>query len=244
MKHDFLSALGQEIRDEVMERYVTERRLMELQIESLREQSQEVRNCATELSKRLTRLGFWMRRQETRARLINLLHVPEDSPWLEYLKSGLSYELYSVQVGALRNRIKLRKIIFRSYQKAYGWNDRYVRLYRDLQAECDAVNSNIKDFHRNFDTLTVLNFLKRLDPGVAEKSHFLGGNFSAQELTSIDQRLRFHPVSIGELKVAPPISLPVPDLAQSFLEDLADEVFESHREDVKKLIQTMKSKGY
>jgi hypothetical protein len=185
-----------------------------------------------------------MRDGEMRDKLISFLNLPEDSPWVEFLGKGLSYELYSIHVNALRDRMKLRKLLIKSYERAYGWSRRYRALYEDLRAECDAVNSNIEGFQRNFNVMNVLSFLKSLEPGATEKAHFLGGNFSAYELTSIEQKLRYRPISMYDLSVVAPLSLPVPDHVGRILEDLADEVFELHRGEVKKLIQAMKPKGY
>ena len=41
--------------------------------------------------------------------------------------------------------------------------ERYREAYEDLQAECRAVNLNIATFRKNFDLLTLLQFLRGLD---------------------------------------------------------------------------------
>lgn len=244
MKDDFLSCLTQEIRDEAIERYLTERRLLELQIEDLQPQVVKVRAYATEVSRRLMRLAFWMIGGDLRECLLRILSIPEDSPWRKYLEGGSAYELHSVQASALRDRVKLRKILIRSYDRAYSWSQRYGKEYIELEAQCAAVNANIQRFQNNAELLTVLSFVKGLDVCGVEKSHFLGGNFTAAELTSVDERLRFHLVSIQNFGVAPPLVLPDLDRAAHPLGDLADRIYEHYCNEVKRLLQAMGRYGY
>jgi hypothetical protein len=244
VKNDFFSMLTQEIRDEVMERYVTERRLIELQTESLNEQVVEVRSCAAETAKRMTRLGFWMIQREMREELAKALNVPENSPWSQYLEEGFSYQLHSVQVSALRDRIKLRKILIKAYQRAYSWMLRYTKTYEDFKAECEAVNTNIKSFQKNFDLRNVLSFLKGLDTVATARAHILGGNFTPEELCSVDEKLRFHTLSIDAFDVPPPLPLPEPNSMEDILSEFAGRIYAYHENEIKHLIEILGRKGY
>jgi len=244
MKDDFLACLTGEIKNEVMERYVTERRIMELQIDNLHAKAQESRALAVEAGKRLTRLGYWMLTTPMRGQLIAAMHIPHLSPWREYLEKDLPYEVHSVVVSAFKDRTKLRKIIIKSYDRVYQWMGRYSKAREDLETECEAVGTNIKHFQANAELQTVLSFMKALDTCGIEKSHFLGGNFTAQELASVDEKLRFRAPTIETLGAPLPLPLPEPHLMEGTLTRFADTIFDQYRGDARLLMKLWQTKGY
>ena len=243
-KEDFLACLTRELKDEVMERYVTERRLIELQIEALQEQAHEVRRCAREAAKRLERLGYWMIHPPLRQKLFTILKLPDQSPWREHLEKGISYGLRSIALSAFRNRTKLREIILKAYDRLYQYMELYARAVDDLRAECEAVKTNVQGFQNAAELPVVLSFLKGLDRCAAEKSHFLGGNFTAEELVSVEQKLRFRAPSLDSWDIAAPLSLPgVHDIERALIQ-LADEIFDYHQSEAKRLIALWERKGF
>ena len=244
MKDDFFACLTREIKDEVMERYVTERRIMEIQIDNLHEMAKGVRATAEETAKRLTRLAYWMLTPQVRGQLIGTLCIPRSSPWRQYLERDFPYEVHSLVVSAFRDRTKLRKIIIKSYDRVYQWMDRYGKAREDLGIECEAVRANVRDFQNNAELQTVLGFLKALDTCGVEKSHFLGGNFTAEELASVEQKLSFKAPAIETLGAPPPLSLPEPHLLEPALARLADTVFDQYRGDARRLMELWGKKGY
>ena len=244
VKEDFLACLTRELKDEVMERYVTERRLVELQIETLQEQAHEVQRCALEAMKRLERLGYWMIYPPLRQKLVIVLKIPDHSPWREHLVKGLSYGLHSIALGALRKRTKLREIILKAYDRLYQHMGFYTRAVKDLGAECEAVKTNVQSFENAAELPVVLSFLKGLDGCAMEKSHFLGGNFTAEELASVEQKLRFRAPSLDALDIIAPLSLPEPYRVERALTELADEIFDQHQSEAKRLIALWERKGF
>ncbi len=66
-------------------------------------------------------------------------------------------------------------------------------------------------FSKNFDLLSILGFLKSLDIGDLERKHFLGENFTAEELASVDQKLYIGAIKFEELRVPAPLTLPKPE---------------------------------
>lgn len=244
MKEDFFTCLTSEIRDEVMERYVTERRVMELQIDEIHERSKVVRRSAAEAAKRLVRLSYWMLTVEMRQRLMRILAIPEASPWREYLEKGNPYDVHSIEVSAFRDRIKLRKIILRSYERMFQRMGRYKDAFENFSAEMEAVKINLNSYRKNFEVSTVLGFLKSLDTCATEKSHFLGGNFTAEELNSVEEKLRFRLPTLEALLIVPPLSLPELHRIEYTLIQLADSIFDHHQNKVKELMQVLGREGY
>lgn len=244
MKEDFFSCLTNEIKDEVTERFVTERRIAELQIESLQERAEDVQSVAGETAKRLMRLSYWMIDSAMRKNLIKLLNVPDGSPWTEFLASGAKYELHSIAVSAFRDKTRLKKLIVKAYERVYEWMGKYGEAYEDLREEREAVQDNIRHFHNNFDLQTVLSFLRSLDTCTVEKTQLLGENYSSQELSSIDGKLRFHVPSLQALGILQPLLLPEPHVVEHSLQEIAEDIYEHCRKDVRFLMQIFRPKGY
>jgi hypothetical protein len=103
--------------------------------------------------------------------------------------------------------------------------EEYKQIYENFCQEIKAVNLNIETFHRNFDLLTIIQFLKSMDVIELERKKFLGGNFSPEELTSIDQAMYFKPVRIEKWNPPPPFNLPAHDVIDKKLDQLASDVY-------------------
>ena len=166
-----------------------------------------------------------------------LLNVPQPSFWSNCSEKKLSRRIQFIRVRALTNRAKFRKLVVESYNRLYQWMERYRKTYEELSAQCRAVNSNIKHFNQNFDLLTILSFLKSLDTSTIERKQFLGGNFSAEELTSVDQKLYIGPIRFEDLQVPAPLILPKLDSVESSLTELANEVYRKYQKHVQRFLE-------
>jgi hypothetical protein len=87
------------------------------------------------------------------------------------------------------------------------------------------VNRNLKDFETNHDLLTIMAYLKNMDIEAVEKKHYLGDNFSPDEIGSLDMRLRFKPARIERFDLLPPVALPQLRTVEKPLAALADCVY-------------------
>jgi hypothetical protein len=236
MEKDWFTCITDEVRDEAIENYLMERRIVELQIEELQCRGEEVRVGMSETGKRLSRLGYWISQPEIQERLIKLLKFPQPSVWEDCLRKGSIQGIGVIHVYALTNKEKFKKIVREVYCRFYKRMEGYSAGYEDLKAECRAVNCNIESFHKNHSLLTVLSFVRSLDVCAMEKSRFLGGNFTAGELAYVEQNLRFQPVSLEQMKVPPPISLLEPNLIKDALKDLARDIFRKYQRQVEHLM--------
>ena len=68
MTEDFLTSLTRQVKEEVLENYVNERRLIEAQIEDLEHLATKTRSKAVKAGRRLNRLALLMIRPETSSR--------------------------------------------------------------------------------------------------------------------------------------------------------------------------------
>ncbi len=236
MDEDLISSLTCQVREDVIDHYLTERRLIGLQIEEVQNQAAEVKAQAQKTGRRLHRLTLLMIQPEMVKRLFTLLKVPQPSFWHDCSQERFSRGVRFIQVRALTDRGRFRKLVLEAYLRLYRRMKRYEDAYAELSGLCQAVNSNIRHFQGNFDLLTLLSFLKSLDTGTLERKHFLGGNFTAEEITSVDQKLYIGLIKFEALQVPVPLPLPAPGQVERPMTELAQEVYRKYQQAVKRLL--------
>lgn len=237
MVDDLLASLNRQIREEVLENYLTERHLVTLQIEEVNRQAAGVRDHAQKTGRRLNRLFYLSLHSEEQAELLAYLKVEPASFWDDCCRRSFSRRVRLIRVRALTDRAKFRKLFLEAYKRLYCWMAQYRDTFISLEAECRAVNTNISAFHRNFDLLTILHFLKNLDSGTETMKQFLGENFTAKELASVDKKLYIKPLNFSELKIPYPLPLPDPPMAEPHLTKLANTIFSKYHDQVRLLMR-------
>jgi hypothetical protein len=237
MDEDLISSLTRQIREDVVENYLTERRLIRLQIEEVEKLAEATVGRAQRTGRRLNRLTHLMIQPEMVKKLLDLLKVPQPSFWNDCSQKEFSRGVRFIRVRALTDRAKFRKLVYEAYRSFCQWMERYREAYEELSSLCRAVNTNIKLFQQNFDLLSILAFLKGLDVGAIERKHFLGENFTAEELVSVDQKLYIRLIKFEDLHVPAPLSLPKPELIEVPLNELANEVYRKYQKRVQGLLE-------
>lgn len=233
MEDDLIASLTRQVKEEVIENYVRERRLVDLQLDDIREQSREARLRAEVTAWRLTRLSHLMIDDEMRRKLAGLLDMPERSFWATYLYRKLSRRLPILRVSGLTHKSKFRKLVLESYRRFHLWMEKYRVVYDQLAGDVRAVNVNIDVFQKNFDLLSILAFLRNLDMQAIEMQKVLGQNFTPLEMASLDQKLYVKPLDFEKLNVPAPLTLPERDAMATAISNLAAEVYEKHTVQVK-----------
>jgi hypothetical protein len=236
MEDDLIAGLTREVKEEVIQNYLMERRILELQIESLHEQAQVVREHAAKSGLRLTRLGFLMISPDMLERLKTLLQLHEPGYWMQHLEHSFNRGVRFIQVRAFRERSKFRKLIIEAYHRLYKWMHKYRKAHQELEAECRAVNKNIETFHQNYDLLNILSFLRSLDTSALEQKQFLGENFTPEEMASVDQKLYIRQIDFNRLDVPAPHPLPREDAIEERLSALANDVYHRYENQARGLM--------
>lgn len=236
MQEDIVASLTRQVKEEVLENYVAERRLLEAQIEDLEDLAKQARAASVRAGRRLNRLSFLMIRPERRQALKALLRVPSPSFWESTIDQPFSKKVPVLRVRGLTTGSRFRKLVLAAFSRAFLHMESYRAVHEDLQAECRAVNRNISQFRRNFDLLTILQFLRGLDPVEIERRNILGENFTSQEVASLDRKLFIPDVQFDRLDVPPPVPLPELRTVEAPLARLAKEIFEEHADAVRRLM--------
>ncbi len=225
MEDDFISGLTRQVKEEVIENYVLERRLLELQIEHLREQARRAREIAENAGSSLACLAFLMRGQEMRARLKQILNPAAGSFWSAFLDQPFDPEKRPAPVRGLTRKGRFRKLVVLSCNELTTGMKTYREVFDETAAECGAVNINIDAFHRNFDLLAILNFFRTLDVRSLERKNILGENFTAREMAELDRNLYIRPMAFEKLGLPSPLDLPEPRSLEHQLLELANAVY-------------------
>lgn len=234
---DLVASLTRQVKEEVIENYFRERRLIEVQIENLNRLAEQARSVALGAGERLVRLSHLMIAPEMREKLKEIMGLPKDNFWTPRLSEEFKNRLRLIRVHALTRRTKFRKLVVRSYSNLSDWTKEYRRLHEELRNEWAAVNSNIDAFHKNFDLLAILNLLRNMDVRSLEKKKVLGENFTANEITELDQNLYIRPVPMEKLLVPTPIEIPETHQAESRLNDLAEQIYRKYEREVKVILR-------
>lgn len=237
MEDDLVTSLTRQVKEEVIENYVLERRLIELQIEHLKEQARETRARAQMTGERLSRLALLMVSAPMQTRLRELLGIGGGCFWTGCLEERAAWKKPDLQVRALTLQGRFRKLVLQSYLRLYQRMGEYRVLHEDVAAECDAVNRNIESFGKNFDLLAILNFLRNLDLQGLEKKKILGENFTAKEMAELDKNLYIRAIPLKKLEMPVPLDLPSPVAVEDKLTRLANDVFRKHGEEVKSILK-------
>ncbi len=234
---DLVSSLTRQVKQEVVENYLLERRLIELQIEHINSLAGGAIKQAQAAGFRLARLSALMIEPDMKLRLEAILGVTLSCYWNSCLEVKFKGQVRFISARALTRNAKFRKVVLESYSRLHSWMKRYEEKYAQIVDECSAVNRNIEFFQRNFDLLSIVNFLKGLDTLGLERKRILGENFTAQEMAALDQNLYIGPVSVEKLDLPLALNLPVTDSIRGKLCNLADEVFTRYPEKVKKILR-------
>lgn len=237
MEDDLISSLTRQVKEEVIENYLTERCIVGFQIEDVQKQGEEAALLATKAGRRLSRMAYLMVSPGMQQRLMHLLHIPEGSFWASCVQGKFARDTRFIRVRALTDKGKFKKLVLEANLRLYQWMSRYAKRYEDLTAECRAVNLNIDKFQKNYDLLSILSFLKNLDSSALERKQFLGENFTAEELASVDQKLYLHHVAVEKLNIPVPLALPSREAVEDALNELAGEIYRIHQGQVKQIME-------
>jgi len=238
MQDDIISALTHEVKEQVVEEYLHERRLIEEQIKYVRELTKKTLHLQDQLYRRFARIYGLLVEPRFAVQFALVLNL-EEPPFFQRFGQDTSFRkgLRFIKAGGLTERGRFRKLIAESYRRLLSWNQQYRDGYDNLKEQCDAVNHNLKKFEQNHDLLTIINFLKDMDVETIQRKHFLGDNFTPDEMATVEKTLRFKPVSMEQRNLVPPLILPTLDKISGELRALADRVYDACRQMLKTLVR-------
>ncbi len=233
MEEDIVASLTRQVKEEVVERYLNERQLIGLQQEEFQEELRRTSEIARETGEHLSRMAFLALHPEMVQKLAAILRLPPSSPWHHRLTIEQPKDMCPLHASGLTEKRKYRKLMLEAYRQLYRQMAAYGEKHEELEALCRAINLNITSFQQNFDLLAILRFLRSLDTQALERKHFLGENFSAEEIASLDVKLHIKNINFDTLDIPAPLSLPSPSSIEHRLADLASEIYGKYQNEVR-----------
>jgi hypothetical protein len=70
-----------------------------------------------------------------------------------------------------------------------------------------------------------------------EQKHFLGENFTPEEMASVEQKLHFQKQTLTRFGLPEPLSLPRPAAVEESLSALARDVYRRYQSQVKRIVR-------
>jgi hypothetical protein len=223
---DIVSALTREVKEEVIENYLYERRLIEAQINYVNELAEHAAELEEKLYRRFARIYEYLLNSELINHFVRLIGMKEALFEARFRKDpNFRKGLRFIKVRGITRRTKFKKLLWESYCRLFDWNKAYKEGYENLEQESKASNQNLKKFEADYDLIVILNFLKGIDVEQIQKRHWLGDNFSPEEIGSIETTLRLRPIRMEQFELLPPPDLPEPKTIEKQLGALADRVY-------------------
>ena len=237
MQDDFITSLTHEVKEEILERYFYERRLIELQIPPIYELAQKVQTLECKLILSFGRLYKLMIDNHHVKQLINIMGI-KCFPF----KKGdnhrtTEYTIPSIKLRSVTSKGKFKKLLLEEYHILYRSAEEYRSAWENLRAECKAVNYNIEKFEKNYDLMVIINFLKSLDAELIMKKYFLGSNFTAEEIETVEEGLAFKKICFEHFQLTEPPALPHPAMVRKPLVELASNIYTTHTDRIKTLFR-------
>ncbi len=230
---DFLQALHQSVKREVIENYLHERRLIEVQMEDIEAQARELAVLEHRLALRYRRLYILMIDDcyvDDLVRLLGLTHAPYRDQVPSRPQAFRFKAMRFLTTWGLSVKSRYVRLVYKAYQRLYTHHQTYADAWRELKLESGAVNHNIARFRAGFDVLAILTFLRNLDVAQIHRARFLGGNFRPDEVNAIEKNMYFPDVSLKKYNFEPPADLPAPDAVRESLAGLAEQIHQAHPE--------------
>jgi len=203
---DFLTALQHAVKEEIVENYFHERRIIEeeaAEVEAVRGQAAA---AAEDLALALGRLGLVLLEERfvkdfwRRAGLGAAPPVQPAAPAAGGQLLGRGW----------RWRRRYRDLVEGAAEGVSRAAGRHGELLAWLRRLVDEVNADIDRFHQNNDFLALVSVLNQMDPELIQKKYFLGSDLEGQVCGSLDEGLRFRKLARPGEGAEPLPGLPPP----------------------------------
>lgn len=234
-RDDFIDALTYQVKEEVINNYLRERLILEEEIKEYRELIDSYHQLESEVRNKRDELACLLVNPRNFGRFFDLLGFSR--PPLSRVGHGPGINNaptcpLELSPKGLTKRSQYIRLTIQTYglfhEKAALARSTAQKLI-DLAKE---INQDIGKFHRNFDLMAIIHFLKRLDMVQAAKKKFLGDNFSPSEMDSLEQKMRIKTLNsdLDGIRVWP--ELPSPEEAGKATAEFLRKIFRRDRESI------------
>ncbi|MBW2617613.1 MAG: hypothetical protein JRC92_01895, partial [Deltaproteobacteria bacterium] len=184
MEDDFLAALQHAIKEEIVENYFHERRIIEeekAEVDELltgqAQAAERVNQAKASLETLLVEPGFAAKLWESAGRSSEA-KLEKDEP---------HYPAWTWPLAALSWRACYRNRVCCAAGEVWSAQQQHEQALVELDSLIQEVNADIDRFEANFDFLLLCSVINQLDPEMLAKKHFLGSALEGNDRLSLDE---------------------------------------------------------
>ncbi len=185
--NDFLNALIYEVKEEVINSYFHERLIIESEIEYYGNQKKELNRLEKQVFLTLNELLEWIPAEAAKKDLTKELLKNNKNPFKHKDTGEYTYLIPKIRGMTIKTRYS--KTLLFLYKKLYNAHKDLIEKRDYVNKELNILNQRIVHFQKNYDLMTILSFIRKMDIDVQFKKKFLGYNFNASEMGALEQGL-------------------------------------------------------
>ncbi|MBU2550646.1 MAG: hypothetical protein KKB20_19715 [Proteobacteria bacterium] len=233
VRDDFLDALNYRVKEEVVNNYLRERLILEEEYTEYQEELARYRTLEAGAREARDMLACLLVSRGNLEEFFRLLGFdkPPFSRWdrgeLAERQPFCPWGLTPWGLTRRRRYVNLIMHVYGRLQSKAAEGGREAERLGDLARE---INEDVSRFHRNFDVMAIVHFLKSMDTTMRMKKHFMGENFSADEVGALEETMTLKKLDPQADGVRPWPDIPPIRQARQRVEDFLGRVFRRERE--------------
>lgn len=231
-REDFLDGLTYQVKEEVVRRYLRERRILEEEkreydetLAAYRDIEAQVYELRHDLACLLVTsdnyAAFWRALGFAAPPLVRL--GPAASDRAPYCPLGLTPK-------GLTQKGKFVGLVVAVYDRFFQKAEEGREAADALMALVREINGDIKRFQSNYDLLGIIQFLRSMDISLLTKEKFLGTNFTAKEVGALEENLAIRPLSLQKEGIRAWPQFPPPRDVERLAGPLLREIIRNERD--------------
>ena len=195
---DLVSALQEAVRQEVLENYFLERRVLEEECNIVKEDASSFLGGVAAVAGKRGQLALLLLEPQTAEKFFSYTGLKAPANYQEH---QLRPPLPLKRVGGMTRCRKYLNLVKAVYTDLWIQCQNLREEYRNLLDLMEEVNADIKRFESNHDMLALTSYMRSLDPQELQRRKIMGVNFSHAETSAAAMRLSFRPFSAEKLEL-------------------------------------------
>ena len=230
-RDDFLDGLTYQVKEEVVRRYLRERRILEEEKREYGDALKAYRGIETQVIELRDDLACLLVTAENYSSFWRIMGF--DSPPLARLGQADSdrppYCPLGLSPRGFTQKGKYVGLVTAVYDRFYQKAEEGRKVAEALLALAKEINNDIKRFQANYDLLGIIQFLRSLDVTMLVKKKFLGVNFTAKEVGALEENLAIKSISTKNAGIRKWPELPPPKDVERLAGPMLREIFKNER---------------
>jgi hypothetical protein len=231
---DIVSALQYQVKAEIIQNYLRERRILE-------EETREYEDLLAQY--RLVEAEAQEYRDDLACLLVSPDHYRAFFRTLDFSRTPLTWLSRNnpdrgpacpmgLTPKGFTKKGRYTNLVFATYDRLAGKAAQSRVLAQRLMALAGEINEDIRRFHQNYDLLAMIGFLRSLDLTELGRRRILGSNFTPAELASIEEKMAFARLKPRDDGVRSWPEMPNRKVAEKRAAGLVRDVFLKERESI------------